>query len=121
MPAPTINFNVFLEKEKLKKNGSNFVNWFRNLRIVLNAGDEIRSRQCPLLWTWVLEKMGMLEIAERLIDKQCGTRGLPRFRPPEGKPYSCLSALDYGGTESYRGAQMQSGVRCVCDDGRDPS
>src|SRR3954466_232315 len=39
-----------------------------------------------------------------------GTRGLPRFRPPEGKPYSCLSTLDYGGTEGYRGAQMQSGV-----------
>src|SRR3954468_525923 len=35
------------------------------------------------------------------------------FTPPEGKPYSCLSALDYGGTESYRGAQMQCGVE-VC-------
>src|SRR3954466_12627 len=42
-----------------------------------------------------------------------GTRGLPRFRPPEGKPYSCLSTLDYGGTEGYRGAQMQSGME-VC-------
>src|SRR3954462_12010188 len=57
--------------------------------------------------------MGMLEITERLANKQHGTRGLPRFRPPEGKSYSCLSALDYGGTESYRGAQMQSGV-VVC-------
>ena len=55
----------------------------------------------------------MLEVAERLIDKQHGTLDLPRFRPPEGKPYSCLSALDYDGTESYRGAQMQSGMRCV--------
>src|SRR3954465_7911104 len=71
--------------------------------------DEVQSRQCPLLWTWVLEKMGMLEIAERLANKQHGTRGLPRFRPPEGKPYSCLSALDYGGTGDYRGAQMRSG------------
>src|SRR4051812_41563626 len=42
--------------------------------------------------------------------RNTGTRGLPRFRPPEGKPYSCLSALDYGGTEGYTGAQMQSGV-----------
>ena len=52
----------------------------------------------------------MLEIMEWLTDKQCGTRGLARFRPPEGKPYSCLSALDYGGTEDYTGAQMESGV-----------
>src|SRR3954462_10060983 len=37
MVAPTINFNAFLEKEKLKNNGSNFADWFRNLRIVLNA------------------------------------------------------------------------------------
>src|SRR4051812_46748247 len=37
MAAPTINFNVFLEKEKLKNNGRNFADWFRNLRIVLNA------------------------------------------------------------------------------------
>ena len=39
MVAPTINFNAFLEKEKLKNNGSNFTDWFRNLRIVLNAGN----------------------------------------------------------------------------------
>src|SRR3954463_6537103 len=38
MAAPTINFNAFLEKENLKNNGSNFADWFRNLRIVLNAG-----------------------------------------------------------------------------------
>ena len=38
MAAPTINFNAFLEKEKLKNNGRNFADWFRNLRIVLNAG-----------------------------------------------------------------------------------
>ena len=55
----------------------------------------------------------MMEIAEWLANKQYGTRGLPRFRPPEGKPYSCLSALDYGGTEGYRGAQIRSGVE-VC-------
>ncbi|KAM0906260.1 hypothetical protein ACQ4PT_016931 [Festuca glaucescens] len=29
MAAPTINFNQFLEKEKLKSNGSNFTDWFR--------------------------------------------------------------------------------------------
>ena len=37
MAAPTINFNQFLEKEKLKNNGSNFTDWFRHVRIVLTA------------------------------------------------------------------------------------
>ena len=36
-----------------------------------------------------------------------------QVQAPGGKPYSCLSALDYGGTESYRGAQIRSGVE-VC-------
>src|SRR3954465_10436719 len=31
------NFNVFAEKEKLRNNGSNFTNWFRNLRIILSG------------------------------------------------------------------------------------
>ncbi|KAK1632435.1 hypothetical protein QYE76_006750 [Lolium multiflorum] len=33
--APSINFNQFLEKEKLKGNGSNFTDWFRHVRIFL--------------------------------------------------------------------------------------
>ena len=48
MAAPTINFNAFLEKEKLKNNGSNFADWFRNLRIVLNAGNLIYVLDAPL-------------------------------------------------------------------------
>src|SRR3954470_11572710 len=32
--------------------------------------DEVRSRQCPLLWTWVLEKMRMLKFVERLTNKK---------------------------------------------------
>ena len=47
--APTaINFNAFLEKEKLKNNGSNFTDWFRNLRIVLNAGQKSYVLEAPL-------------------------------------------------------------------------
>ncbi|KAK1644293.1 hypothetical protein QYE76_062098 [Lolium multiflorum] len=30
MASPSINFNQFLEKEKLKSNGSNFTDWFRH-------------------------------------------------------------------------------------------
>ena len=48
MAPPTINFNVFLEKEKLKNNVSNFTDWFRNLRIVLNAGQKTYVFDAPL-------------------------------------------------------------------------
>src|SRR4051812_10743733 len=48
MAAPTINFNAFLEKEKLKNNGSNFADWFRNLRIVLNVGQLTYVLDAPL-------------------------------------------------------------------------
>jgi hypothetical protein len=34
------NFNMFAEKEKLKNNGSNFTNWFRNLRSILAGGQK---------------------------------------------------------------------------------
>ncbi len=48
MATPTINFNSFLEKEKLKNNGSNFTDWFRNLRIVLTAGQLLYVLDAPL-------------------------------------------------------------------------
>ena len=35
MSRPTFNLGLFLEKEKLKTNGSKFMSWFRNLRILL--------------------------------------------------------------------------------------
>ena len=37
--ASPINFNQFLEKEKLKSNGSNFTDWFRHVRIFLSGGN----------------------------------------------------------------------------------
>ena len=33
----TLNFNTFLEKAKLKDDGSNFVDWARNLKLLLQA------------------------------------------------------------------------------------
>ena len=48
MAALTINYNAFLEKEKLKNNGSNLEDWFRNLRIVLNAGNLTYVLDAPL-------------------------------------------------------------------------
>src|SRR4051812_22002898 len=40
MAKSNFNFNVFAEKEKLKNNGSNFTNWFRNMRIILSGGQK---------------------------------------------------------------------------------
>ena len=40
MTKSNFNFNVFAEKEKLKNNGSNFTNWFHNLRIILAGGQK---------------------------------------------------------------------------------
>jgi hypothetical protein len=36
MSRPVFNLGAFLDKEKLKIDGSNFTSWFRNLRIVLS-------------------------------------------------------------------------------------
>ena len=35
-----LNFNAFLEKTKLKDNGSNYTDWVRNLRIILIAAQK---------------------------------------------------------------------------------
>src|SRR3954468_6310639 len=50
----------------------------------MGAG-EGSTHQCPLLWTWVLEKMGMLEIVERLTDKQPGDTRFTQVQAPRGK------------------------------------
>jgi len=44
----SINFNAFLEKEKLKNNGSNFTDWLRGLKIVLRAGQLTYVLEAPL-------------------------------------------------------------------------
>ena len=36
-----LNFNAFLEKAKLKDDGSNYVDWVYNLRIILTATQKI--------------------------------------------------------------------------------
>ncbi|KAK1678943.1 hypothetical protein QYE76_039791 [Lolium multiflorum] len=47
--ASSINFNQFLEKEKLKSNGSNFTDWFRHVRIFLNGGNLQYVLDAPLV------------------------------------------------------------------------
>ena len=43
-----LNFNVFLEKAKLKDDGSNYMDWVRNLRIILIAAQKNYVLKTPL-------------------------------------------------------------------------
>ena len=46
--SATLNFNTFLEKAKLKDDGSNFVVQARNLRLILQAGKKNYVRDAVL-------------------------------------------------------------------------
>ena len=43
-----LNFNAFLEKAKLKDDGSNYTDWVRNLRIILIAAQKNYVLEPPL-------------------------------------------------------------------------
>ena len=43
-----LNFNVFLEKTKLKDDDSNYTDWVRNLRIILIAAQKNYVLDAPL-------------------------------------------------------------------------
>ena len=43
-----LNFNAFLEKAKLKDDGSNYTDWVHNLRIILIAAQRIYVLEAPL-------------------------------------------------------------------------
>ena len=43
-----LNFNAFLEKTKLKDDGSNYTDWVRNLRIILIATQKNYVLDAPL-------------------------------------------------------------------------
>jgi hypothetical protein len=43
-----LNFNAFLEKAKLKDDGSNYADWVRNLRIILTAAQKAYVLDAPL-------------------------------------------------------------------------
>ena len=43
-----LNFNVFLEKSKLKGDGSNYTDWVRNLSIILIAEQNNYVLEAPL-------------------------------------------------------------------------
>ena len=43
-----LNFNVFLEKAKLKDDGGNYTDWVRNLRIIRIAAQKNYVLEAPL-------------------------------------------------------------------------
>ena len=43
-----LNFNAFLEKAKLKDDGSNYTDWVRNLRTILIASQKNNVLEGPL-------------------------------------------------------------------------
>ena len=43
-----LNFNAFLEKAKLKDDGSNYTGWVRNLRVILIAAQKNYVLEAPL-------------------------------------------------------------------------
>ena len=43
-----LDFNAFLEKAKLKDDGSNYMDWVRNLRIILIATQKNYVLEAPL-------------------------------------------------------------------------
>ena len=43
-----LNFNAFLEKAKLKDDGSNYTDWVRNLRIILIVAQKNYILEAPL-------------------------------------------------------------------------
>ena len=43
-----LSFNAFLEKAKLKDDGSNYTDWVRNLRIILIAAQKSYILEAPL-------------------------------------------------------------------------
>ena len=43
-----LKFNAFLEKAKLKDDGSNYMDWVRNLRIILIAAQKNYVLEAPL-------------------------------------------------------------------------
>ena len=48
MANVVLNFNAFLEKTKLKDDGSNYTDWVRNLRIILIAAKKAYVLEGPL-------------------------------------------------------------------------
>ena len=55
-----LNFNMFLEKTKLKDDGSNYTDWVRNLRVILIAAKKACVLEAPLGDAPISQQLKML-------------------------------------------------------------
>ena len=60
-----LNFNAFLEKAKLKDDGSNYTEWVRNLRIILIAAQKNYVLEAPLVPGLLLMQLTTLRTSGR--------------------------------------------------------
>ena len=60
MAHVVLNFNAFLEKTKLKDDGSNYTDWVRNLRIILIAAKKAYVLEAPLGEAPIFQQLKML-------------------------------------------------------------
>ena len=65
-----LNFNMFLEKTKLKDDGSNYTDWVRNLRIILIAAKKAYVLEAPCSDDYSLVQCGMLYSLEPGLQKR---------------------------------------------------
>ena len=71
-----MNFNAFLEKTKLKDDGSNYSDWVRNLRIILIEAKKDYVLDAPLGEAPIPEKQDVMDTWQSRADDyslvQCG-------------------------------------------------
>ena len=71
-----LNFNAFLEKTKLKDDGSNYTDWVRNLRIILIAAKKAYVLEAPLGQAPIPENQDVMNAWQSRADDyslvQCG-------------------------------------------------
>ena len=76
MAHVVLNFNAFLEKTKLKDDGSNYTDWVRNLRIILIAAKKDYVLEAPLGEAPIPENQDVMNAWQQRADDyslvQCG-------------------------------------------------
>ena len=63
-----LNFNAFLEKTKLKDDGSNYSDWVRNLRIILIAAKKDYVLEAPLVEAPIPENQDVMNAWQQRAD-----------------------------------------------------
>ena len=72
-----LNFNAFLEKTKLKDDGSNYTDWVRNLRIILIAAKKDYVLDAPLGEAPIPENQDVMNTCQSRADDCHGMPLLP--------------------------------------------